>query len=167
VNLGAGATCSITVTFKPTTTGSKPASLAVNALNTVTNAVLTTSTVTLSGTGAQGTIQVSTATLNFSGPAGRTSTAKLTLTNTGNAPFTLQGAPFYTFTAISANNPVPRYSASQTGCNAVAPGKNCTVTVSLNIPAGTPTGTVYSVTMAMTSDASNNPATLTVNGTVK
>ena len=167
VNLAVNGTCSLTVAFKPTSTGSKPASLAVNALNTVTNAVLSTSTVTMTGTGAQGTIQLSTSTLNFSGPAGRTSTAKLTLTNTGNAPFTLQGAPFYSFVAISANNPVPKFSASQTGCNAVAPGKNCTVTVSMAVPAGTATGTLYAVTMRITSDASNSPTSLTVNGTVK
>ena len=65
-----------------------------------------------------------------------------------------------------ANNPVPMYSASQTGCNNVAPGKNCTVTVSFAPPTGTPAGT-YSVTLSMTSNASNNPVKVTVNGTVK
>lgn len=165
--LGSGASCTISVVFKPTSGGSKPASLTVQALDPVTNGVLLTSTVSLSGTGAQGTISLSTSTLNISGRAGSPGTGKIVLTNTGTAPFSLSGAPFYSFTAISGNNPVPRFTAGQTGCNNVAPGKNCTVTVTFSVPTGTPLNTVYSVTMSMTSNATNNPVSLRVNGTVK
>ncbi|MFM2077904.1 MAG: hypothetical protein RJA49_1794, partial [Actinomycetota bacterium] len=164
--LGINAICTYTVAFAPTSTGSKPATLAISALNPVTNAVLSTSSVGLTGTGAQGTISVS-STLAITANAGTVGTGKLTLTNNGTAPFTLSGAPFFSFTAISGNNPVPKFSASQTGCNAVAPGKNCTVTVSFASPAGNAKGTVYAVTMKITSDASNSPTSGTVNGTVK
>lgn len=165
--LGSGATCTISVVFKPTSGGSKPASLTVQGLDPVTNVQLLTTSVALSGSGAQGTISLSASTLNITSKAGSSGTGKIVLTNTGTAPWSLTGAPFYSFVAITANNPVPRFSAGQTGCNNVAPGKNCTVTVSFTPPAGAPVNTVYSVTMSMTSDASNSPVSLRVNGTVK
>ena len=163
--LAAGGTCTISVVFKPTSTGSKPATLAITGTAPGSTTVVVTSNVTLSGTGAQGTISVA-GTLSITGQAGRTSTGTLKLSNTGTAPFSLQGNPVYTFTAISANNPVPMYSASSSTCNNVAPGKNCSVTVSFAVPAGTPAGT-YSVQLSMASNASNNPTKVTVNGTVK
>jgi len=170
--LHAGEFCTMSVAFAPTASGSKPAAITVTATDAITAGghvpvTINPVNVGLSGTGAQGTISLSASTLAVSSSAGKTGVVKVTLTNTGTAPFSLTGSPFYTLTAISANNPLPKFSAAQTGCSNVAVGKNCSVTVSFTPPVGTARNTVFSVNMVMTSNASNSSTTVRVNGTVK
>ncbi|MFZ4717819.1 MAG: choice-of-anchor D domain-containing protein [Ilumatobacteraceae bacterium] len=171
-NLAAGASCTVTVAFAPTSGGAKPATIAVSATDRVAAdghvpVVIPNVNVSLTGTGGQGTIRLSATTLAIGSRAGTATSARVTLTNAGTAPFSLNGAPVFTITGITANNPVPRFTAAQTGCNNVAVGRNCTVTVTFTPPAGTPANSVFSVNIAMTSNASNNPVTLRVNGTVR
>ena len=178
VALAAGNSCTMTVVFKPTASGAKPATITVRATDAVTldghtAVTITPVNVALTGTGAQGTITLSASTLAVSGRAGTISTVRLTLTNSGGAPFSLvtpagNTSPF-TFTAVAGatNNPVPKFSARSTACtNAAAGSRTCTVTVSFAPAAGTARG-VYSVNMAIASNASNNPVSVRVNGTVR
>jgi hypothetical protein len=164
----AGGLCTVIVRFLPTAKGSFTGSLSVTATDADTAighvpVVISPLNIALSGTGIQGTISMSATTVNISARAGSTQTAKLTLTNTGNAPFSLQGNPALLFTAVSNNTPMPKFTAAQTGCNNVAVGKNCQVTVSFTPGAGT-VGQVFSVDLTIRSNASNSPV-VRVNGT--
>jgi RHS repeat-associated protein len=117
-NLAVGASCTVSVTFTPSTTGVRAGQVAIN-----TNAG--NSSVALTGTGvaAQPQLSVSPASLTF-GPQyyGTTSaTQTLTLTNTGGAPLT-----------ISAIGPrfLPDFGVDVAGCLAVIPpGMSCQATV--------------------------------------
>ncbi|PWB81694.1 MAG: hypothetical protein C3F08_01305, partial [Candidatus Methylomirabilota bacterium] len=83
--LAAGANCKINVTFTPTATGARAASLSVNvAAPGVSQAVA------LTGTGTAAAFSVLPASLAFSTAAGTTSTAQaLTVTNGGTTPFAI------------------------------------------------------------------------------
>ncbi len=170
-SLNAGVSCTVSVQFRPTSSGAKAGTISVIATDSSTvqghvAAVMAPVNVSLTGTGAAGIISASPATLAISGRLGAVATSRITLTNTGTAPFSLVGSPAITFTAVSANTPLPRFSAAQTGCNAVAVGRSCTVTVSFAAPAAGVVGTVYSVDMAILSDASNSRVVVRVNGTI-
>ena len=138
--MAAGASCTVTVYFTPTATGSRPASL------TFTDTA-GTQTVTLAGTGAAPTAGVSPGALTFtSTQVGQTNATPqtVTLTNTGLGPWTL------TNLALAGANS-GNYSQTN-NCNvgaAMAAGASCTVTVSF-----TPTAT------------GSRPASLTFTDTV-
>lgn len=168
--LTANAACTMTINFTPTSSGSKPASIVVSATDVEVAGghiavIIPSVTESLTGTGGQGTLSLSASTFAITGKVGGPGTAKLTVTNSGTAPFSLSATPF-TFTAVSANNPVPKFSAAATGCTNVAVGKNCQVTVTFTVPAGTATNTLFSVDMKLNSNASNTPV-VRLNGTVK
>ncbi len=161
--------CAVNITFTPTTSGAKTASIVVSATDAVAAGghvavVIPNQTIALTGTGAQGTISVA-ATTTVRTRAGTTGTARVTLTNTGTAPFSLAGTPFFTVATVSGTNAAQRFSAAQVGCNNVAVGKNCSVTISFTPPAGTAANTVFTVDISMTSNASNNPVKVRVTGT--
>ena len=111
--------------------------------------------------------------LNISGQAGRAQTGRVTLTNTGNGNFSLTapvlGQASIQFVAVTANNPVPRFTAPH-NCNHIAPGRSCTVTVSFTALASAPIGTAYRVDMKLFGNASNlggltTPYVIRVTGT--
>ena len=176
--LNAGVSCQVTVRFNPASRGAKSGSFSVHAVDAVgvdghTTVVMPAVTVNLTGTATQPTVTVSpAATLNISGQAGRPQTGRVTITNTGTGNFSLQspvpGQAAIQFVAVSANTPLPRFSANH-NCTNIIPGKSCTVTVSFT--AGTlPIGTTWSVDMKLFGNASNlggslNPYTVRVNGT--
>ena len=170
--LAAGTACSVTVALKPSSSGVKPATIVISATDAITSSghtpvVMTPVTVNLTGSGAQGTISLAASTASVSSAAGKTGTVKLTLTNSGTAAFSLNANAF-SFTAVSGNNPISKFSASQANCtNAAARSKTCAVTVSFTPPAGTAKNTIFSVDMAIASNASNNPVKVRVTGTSK
>jgi hypothetical protein len=143
--IAAGGSCTVSVTFKPTATGTRTGSLTVNA-GGVTN------TVSLSGTGtAPGPVLgASPGSLTFGNTVvGSTATAQtVTVSNSGTAPATVS--------AVSVTG-----DFAQTGnCTTIAVGGSCAVTVSFTPTAsGTRTGT-----LTVTSNANNSPTTVTLSG---
>ncbi|MEY9839918.1 choice-of-anchor D domain-containing protein [Streptacidiphilus sp. EB103A] len=145
-SIAANGSCTVSVTFKPTATGSRTGSLTVNA-GGVTN------TVSLSGTGtAPGPVlNASPASLSFAGTVVGSSAAaqSITVTNSGTTSATVSGV------AVTGD-------FSQTNnCSSIAVGASCTVNVGFKPTAGgSRTGT-----LTVTSDANNSPTTAALTGT--
>jgi parallel beta-helix repeat protein len=145
-SIAANGSCTVSVTFKPTATGSRSGSLTVNA-GGVTN------TVSLSGTGtAPGPVlNASPASLNFAGTVVGSSAAaqSITVTNSGTTTATVSGV------AVTGD-------FSQTNnCSSIAVGASCTVNVGFKpTTGGSRTGT-----LTVTSDANNSPTTAALTGT--
>ena len=144
-SIAANGSCTVSVKFAPTATGSRTGTLTVNAGGV-------TSTVSLTGTGtAPGPVLNATpASLSFAGTdVGSSSAAKaVTVTNSGTSPAAVSGV------AVTGD-------FSQTNnCSSVAAGSSCTVTVTFQPTAsGTRTGT-----LTVTSNANNSPATVSLTG---
>ncbi|WP_042392969.1 choice-of-anchor D domain-containing protein [Streptacidiphilus carbonis] len=145
-SIAANGSCSVSVTFKPTATGSRSGSLTANA-GGVTN------TVSLSGTGtAPGPVlNASPGGLNFAGTVVGSSAAgqSVTVTNSGTSSATVSGV------AVTGD-------FSQTNnCSSIAVGASCTVDVGFKPTAGgSRTGT-----LTVTSNANNSPTTVGLSGT--
>ncbi|MBL8309217.1 MAG: choice-of-anchor D domain-containing protein [Burkholderiales bacterium] len=153
-SVAAGGSCSVSVTFTPTAAGARSGSLTI-----AHNATPSTSTVTLSGTGAavgSPAASVSPAQLSFgSTTVGATAAAQsVTLTNTGNAALVLgttsiAGADF----AVGSN--------SCTSGSSLAAGASCNVSVSF-----TPSAPgARSATLTITHNASPASSSVTLSGT--
>jgi len=145
----AAGSCSFTITFTPTATGSRNATLYVNS-NDATSPQLTA---TLTGTGiaATTTATLTPASANFgSVTVGNSSTAQqFTLTNTGNT----------TIGNISAGTSGD-FSAVY-GCTTLAPSATCTIDVTfLPSAAGSRNGT-----LTVNSSSSSSPLTAALSGT--
>ncbi|MBZ5642600.1 MAG: choice-of-anchor D domain-containing protein [Acidobacteriia bacterium] len=150
--LGSGGTCSVAITFTPSTQGSRTATL------TIIPSSGGTQTVTLQGTGVlTPKISLSSTFVFFnSQPTGTTSAAQtVTVTNTGNGPLTLtsisltgtNAGDFTTSGSTCAiNTPIPA---------APGPGNTCTFSIAF---APVETGTLFA-TLSITSNANNNPNT--------
>jgi hypothetical protein len=143
--IAAGASCTVNVTFTPTTAGSRTGDLTINASG-VTN------TVPLSGTGvAPGPIlNPNPSSVSFPDTmVGSSSSARtVTVTNSGTASATVSG--------VAASG-----DFSQTNnCTTVAVGASCTVTVTFKPTAsGARTGSV-----TLTSNANNSPTSISLTG---
>jgi len=114
-----GASCTITVTFKPTSTGAKTANLRVTAGNAAE-----TKTVALSGTGVSSTFSISPTAIDFGNVARNSTSAAtgVTITNTGTVVL-----PVASITIAGAN---PGMFAKTSHCPAqVSVGASCTVSV--------------------------------------
>jgi|GEM_PF-3440905 len=135
-NLAAGASCTVGVTFRPTTAGNKVGTLSVTATDPATGTALTPVNVALAGQATAASITLSTTAVTINGRAGRTTTASVTLTNTGTANFSLAGNPALYFVAVSGTNPTTRFTATH-NCNNIAPGRRCQVTISFTPGTGT------------------------------
>jgi F5/8 type C domain/Pectate lyase superfamily protein/Abnormal spindle-like microcephaly-assoc'd, ASPM-SPD-2-Hydin len=143
-SIAANGSCTVSVTFSPTATGSATGSLTINA-GGVTN------TVSLSGTGtAPGPVlSASPASLSFpatlvgSSPATQT----VTVTNSGTTAATVSGVSV-TGAFSQTNN-----------CTSLAVNGSCTVTVKF-----TPTAATNSGTLTVSSNANNNPLTVGLSG---
>ena len=118
-SVAAGANCTISVTFKPTVTGTRSAAVTI-----ADSASSSPQTVGLSGTGTASTVSVSPTNLSFgSQSVGTTSSAQMiTLTNSGNVALTISSL------TISGANPGDFTQTSNCGSN-VAAGANCTIGV--------------------------------------
>ncbi|MEV0271170.1 choice-of-anchor D domain-containing protein [Hamadaea sp. NPDC050747] len=144
-SIAAGSSCTVNVVFTPTASGTRTGTLALTASG-ITN------TVPLSGTGvAPGPVlSLNPASLTFGGTVvgSPAATQTVTVTNTGTTTATVSG--------VTASG-----DFSQTNnCSSLAVNASCTVTVGFTpTAAGTRTGTV-----TLTSNATNNPATVALSG---
>jgi hypothetical protein len=144
-SIGAGSSCTVSVTFHPTAAGARTGTLTVTAGGT-------TNTVALSGTGvAPGPIlSLDQSSLTYAGTVvGSSATQTVTVTNTGTTSATV--------TAITASGD---FSQTNT-CTTLAVGGSCTVTVRFSPTAsGARTGTV-----SIASNANNSPTAIGLSGT--
>lgn len=152
-SLGAGASCTIAVTFTPTAIGAASTTL------TVTDSVAGPQIVAISGTGVAPPAPVAAltpsslafATTNVSSTA---ATQTLTLTNSGNAPLLLGGI------SIGGSNASSFAQTNNCGTS-VAAGGSCTITVSF-----TPTAAgALSATLSVADNASTSPQGASLAGT--
>ena len=148
-SIAANGSCTVSVKFTPTATGSRTGTLTVNA-GGVTNSVSLSGTGTSSGGSA--TLAASPSSLSFGNQAvGSTSAAQtVTVTNTGGAAASVSSA--------SATGPF----ASTSTCGAsIAAGASCTVSVTFTpTAAGAASGNV-----TVSSNATNPTLTVTLSGT--
>ncbi len=144
-SIAASGSCTVSVTFAPTATGTRTGTLTVNA-GGVTNTVSLTGT----GTAPGPVLNAAPASLSFAGTVvGSTAAAKtVTVTNSGTTSATVSSV------AVTGD-------FSQTNnCATVAVGDSCTVTVKFEPTAsGTRTGT-----LTVTSNANNSPTTAALSG---
>ena len=155
-SVAAGASCAITVTFKPLASGTLTASL-----NFTDNATGSPQKIALSGTGTGPVVSLSPASLTFAGTAVGTTAAsqKITLTNKGNAALSLSGTGLGI--AITGAN-ATSFTQTNTCGISVAAGASCAITVSFKPTAtGALTG---SVNIADSAYGSPQKATLTGTG---
>ena len=141
-SLAPGDSCTISVTFTPTATGTRSGSITLTD-----NASPATQTVSLSGMGTAPLVSLSPTSLTFPAQAlgGSSSPQSLTLTNIGNATLTI--------TRITASGD---FSQTNTCGSSLAPGNSCTISVTF-----TPTATgTRSGSITLTDNA--NPGTQTV-----
>ena len=153
--LAGGGSCSISVTFTPTATGSRSATLSVSD-----SATSSPQTVALSGTGVSQGVTFSPSSLSFpSQDVGTTSAAQsVTVTNTGSGNLTF-GAGAVT---VSGANAADFALASDT-CSGqtVAPNGACAVGITfMPSVAGS-----ESATLNFTDNASGSPQTVSLTGT--
>jgi hypothetical protein len=145
-SIAANGSCTVSVKFAPTATGSRSGSLTVNA-GGITN------TVSLSGTGtAPGPVlNTDPGSLSFAGTVvGSSATAQtVTVTNSGTASATVS--------AVAATG-----DFSQTNnCSTLAVGASCTVNVGFKPT----TGGARAGNLTITSNANNSPTTVALTGT--
>jgi Abnormal spindle-like microcephaly-assoc'd, ASPM-SPD-2-Hydin len=150
-SVAAGASCTISVRFKPTSTGSKAATLIVNAGGGAGK-----KSVTLSGTGVRSTYSVSPTALSF-GNVARTATSaakSVKISNTGSVVL-----PISSITLAGTN---PGQFARTSNCPArVAVGSSCTVSVVFK-----PTSTgAKSATLQVTPSGGAAPRSVALSGT--
>lgn len=155
VNLAAGASCSLTVTFKPEATGARTASLNVSGGTTATAA----QSAALSGTGVSTgapAVKLSASSLAFgSEPEGQQSaTQTVSLTNSGT------GALSITTLSIGGANPHD-FIASDNCPSLLAVNASCSISVRLR---AIETGSL-AATLSVADNATGSPQTVTLTGT--
>jgi len=154
-SLAAGASCTVSVEFKPAASGTLKASLSV-----ADNATGTPQTVALTGTGAAAptyTVSLSPTTLTFASTTeGSTTAAQIvTVKNTGTGAVTLSSE---TITGTNATS----FLKSATTCGStLATGASCTVSVEFK-PAATGT---LKANLSVADNATGTPQTVALTGT--
>ncbi len=147
-SLAAGASCTISVTFTPTTTGTRTASLSVTD-----NATGSPQLVALSGVGT--TAKLTPLSFSFGSVAtGVTSPAKVvTLTNIGNASLTITAIGF---TGTNASD----FAQTHTCGSSLAAGASCTISVTF-----TPGATgARSASLSVTDSGAGSPQKVILSG---
>jgi parallel beta-helix repeat protein len=149
-SIAAGGSCTVSVTFSPTATGSRTGTLTVNA-GGVTNAVSLSGTGT-SSSGGSATLAAAPTSVAFGSEAvGSTAAAqKVTVTNTGSAAATIS--------SVTAGAPFAQTSTCGTS---IAAGGSCTVSVTFSPTAAG--GASANLTVA--SNATNPSLTVPLTGT--
>ena len=147
--LAVGASCTVNVSFRPTTTGAKSGTVTVNS-----NATNPAMTVPLSGNGISLTAMLSAipSSVAFGNQTTNTSSTRaVTITNTGNSPGTVSGV------SISGGG-----QFTQThNCSTLAANATCTVTVAF----APTTATSQTGTLTIASNASNPSLAVSLSGT--
>jgi len=151
-SLAAGTNCTISVTFKPTASGTRSA-----AITLTDNATGGTQTVSLSGTGASAAaaVSLSATSLAFgSQPVPITSAAQIiTLTNTGGTTLNITSL---TVAGVNASD----YTQTGTCGSSIAAGANCTLAVMFTPSAiGARTAAV-----SIADNAAGSPQTVSLSG---
>ncbi|HEV2383552.1 MAG TPA: FG-GAP-like repeat-containing protein [Terriglobia bacterium] len=145
--LGPGANCTLTITFTPTTNGTRTASVFI-----LDSAYTTPQTIALTGIGLSPEVSLSPSSLRFGTQAVGTKSAPLTvsLNNTGNGPLN--------FSSIVASADFMQ----QNTCGSSLPaGFTCTVTVFFRpLKPGADTGAI-----SLTDNAPGSPQTVSLGGT--
>ena len=150
-SVAAGANCSISVTFKPTATGTRSASVSITD-----NASGSPQSVGLTGTGTVPIAGLAPTSLTFINQLLGTSSAAqaITLSNTGTAAMSI------TSIAITGTN-LGDFSQTNTCGTSVAAGANCSISVTF-----TPTATgARSAAVTITDNASGSPQSAGLTGT--
>jgi conserved repeat domain len=164
--LAEGATCTITVQFKPTTLGNQSGTLTV-----ASNAVSGGNSVDLSGTGVQAAIQLSPTSFDFGNVnVGESATQTLTITNNGTHPLTINTISVSgDFSYNNVDCPLaPASLAENTSCTielTFQPSSSRAVTQQLTISSNAP-NSPHSVPLAGTGIASEYASTPTPNSTI-
>jgi hypothetical protein len=147
-SLAVSASCTISVTFTPTATGTRS-----GAITLTDNAASSPQLVSLSGTGSAATLQAASSSLSFgSVTAGTSSSQTLVITNSGTAPATIQ--------AISTGNTAFTVTGATLPAT-VASGASLTLTITF---APTTAGS-YTGTLAIQSNATNSTLSVALSGT--
>ena len=154
-SLAAGASCTVSVEFKPAATGTLTASLSV-----ADNATGTPQTVALSGTGAAAstfTVSLSPTSLTFaSTTVGSTTAAQVvTVKNTGTGAVTLSSE------TITGTNPTSFLKSATTCGTSLAAGASCTVSVEFKPAAAG----ALKATLSVADNANGTPQTVALSGT--
>src|SRR3989441_5993858 len=147
-SLAAGASCTISVTFKPATTGAAAATLAGTD-----SATGSPQTAALTGAGGTSTGSLSPASFTFANHAGGTTSAAQfsTLTNSGTTTITISGE------TISGDF---AFAGLGTCGTSLTTGTSCTISVNFTpTTTGTRTGTV-----TVNDSATGSPQTITLSG---
>jgi hypothetical protein len=147
-------TCTVYVTFTPTTPGTLAASISVadNAAGSPQ-----TASVTGSGVAVAPVASLATTNLNFTSTPGVASASQtITLTNTGNATLNISG-----ITLGGANLADFALTTSATPCGAtLAAGASCIISADFTPLAAT----TYAATVTIADNAANTPQVITLNG---
>ncbi len=152
VTLAVNATCTISVTFGPTATGSRTASVSI-----ADDAAGSPHSVALSGTGTQPAPAVTlTSTLGFGNQRVGTASAaqQATLTNSGNAALAI------TSIAVTGTN-ASDYAQTNTCPASLAAGASCTISVTFT-PSATGSRTA---SVTVTDNAAGSPHSVSLTGT--
>jgi hypothetical protein len=152
--IAAGASCVITVTFKPTATGARAAAISVtdNAGNTVGS----TQTATLAGTGTGvAKVAFSPTSLTFAATyvGSASATQNIAMANSGTSPLT------FTLAITGAN--ATDFTDTTTCVSPLAAGTNCAITVTFKPTAAGARAAAISVT----DNAAASPQTIALAGT--
>jgi len=150
-SVAAGSSCTISVTFMPTASGSRTASVSITD-----NASGSPQSVSLSGTGAVPLVSLSASSLAFGNQSvGVTSAAQtVTLSNTGTAALSI------TSLALTGTN-ASDFAQTNTCGSSVAAGANCTIRVTFT-PAASGSRTA---SVSITDNASGSPQSVSLSGT--
>ncbi|HKW62503.1 MAG TPA: choice-of-anchor D domain-containing protein [Candidatus Acidoferrum sp.] len=150
-SVAAGASCGFSVTFTPTASGNRSASVSITD-----NAGGSPQQVNLTGTGLGPMVTLTPSSLSFAKRrVGTISKAKaVQLNNTGNATLTISGI------AITGTNPTD-FSQTNNCASSLAPGAKCNINVRFS-----PTATGKRTALISVSDnAFNSPQTTSLSGT--
>ena len=157
-SLGAGLNCVANVSFKPTGTGSRIASVTI-----ADSAAGSPQTIPLAGSGTQAAVSLSPASISFGNQLSGIPSAPvtITMTNTGTGSLTLTAATTSGTNAgdftISANNCM--------GTNvSTVPNGTCTMQVTFT-PACSNAAAARTATLSLTDNAPGSPQTISLSGT--
>ncbi len=150
-SVAAGASCTVSVTFDPTASGSRSASVSFTD-----NANGSPQSLSLSGTGTSATVSLSPSSLSFVNQSVNTTSGVLTatLTNGGTAALSLSGIAL---TGANAGD----FAQTNTCGSSVAAGASCTVSVTFD---PTASGS-RSASVSFTDNANGSPQSLGLSGT--
>jgi hypothetical protein len=150
-SLAVGASCTISVTFKPSASGNRTASVSITD-----NAPGSPQAVSLSGTGTAPATSLSATSLTFASQSVSTTSAAqtVTLSNTGGAALSI------TSLAITGTN-AGDFAQTNTCGSSVAAGASCTISVTF-----TPTASgSRTASVSITDNVPGSPQTVSLSGT--